>query len=263
MTAGFARVARMLARTVVVAVAGAVLPFGASRAQSDQEPLIQIEVGDSLGLPLPDATVEVFALLDGGAFWEWVRVGPADLPAGINLLRFSHPGYTPSLFSVPLRDGSKVSLRVRLMAARDTTRKAEAPQAHEVHAIGLALEGKVKSDVIGRRRIIDRMAVEADETNRFGPFIHRVRSTELTVIPGSGGSFRVHSQGSGGRSNCPMIVMVNGDRRKVFSFAAFDQLYSTQEVEAVEVFPRGGWIPGAYEVPGSRCGMLVAWFRVL
>jgi hypothetical protein len=263
MTEGFARVGRMLARTVIVAVAGGVLPLSASRAQSDQETLIQIEVSDSVGLPLPDATVEVFTLLDGGTFWEWARVGAADLPAGINLLRFSHPGYASSLFSVPLRAGSTVSLRVRLMTERDTTRRAQTLEAREVHAIGLALEGKVKSDVIGRRRIIDRVAVEGDATNRFGPFIHRVRNTELTVIPATGGSFRVHSQGSGGRSNCPMLVMVNGDRRKVFSFATFDQLYSTQEVEALEVFPRGGWIPSAYEVPGSRCGLLVAWFRVL
>src|SRR5688572_21005099 len=237
MTESFTRVRRMLARTAVVAVIGGVLPFSASGAQSDRETLIQIEVSDSVGLPLPDATVEVFTLLAGGAFWGLARVGAAEVPAVSNLLRFSHPGYASSLFSVPLRPGSKVSLRVRLMAERDTARSAVTPQAHEVHAIGLALEGKVKSDVIGRRRIIDRTAVEGDETNRFGPLMHRVRNAELTVIPVSGGSFRVHSQGSGGRSNCPMLVMVNGDRRKVFSFATFDQLYSTQELEAVEVFP--------------------------
>src|SRR6476469_2079216 len=52
-------------------------------AQTGREALIQIEVGDSIGLPLPDATVEVFTYLNGGVFWEWTPVGASDLPEGI------------------------------------------------------------------------------------------------------------------------------------------------------------------------------------
>ena len=256
------RLSIMSARALAVAIAAiSVLPFSVARAQG--ESLIQIEVSDSVGLPLPDAKVEVFTFLEGGVFWEWTPVSSSEIPAGINLLRFSHPGYQPSTFSVPVREGSKVSLRVRLMAARDTTKREQVIEAREVHAIGLALEGRIKSDIIGRRRIVERAAIDADETQRFGTLMRRVRNTELTVIPASGGSFRVLSQRPSGRSNCPMLVMVNGDRRKVFAFVTFDQLYGTHDLEAIEVFPRGGSIPNSYQVPGSGCGLMVVWFKAL
>ena len=76
-----------------LAVAILVLPTtSAAAAQSSHEALIQVEVRDSIGLPLPDAVIEVFTFLDGGVFWEWTPVGAGDLPEGINLLRFSHDG---------------------------------------------------------------------------------------------------------------------------------------------------------------------------
>lgn len=248
------RIAALLALTV---------PAAGVSAQGEREALIQVEVRDSVGLPLPDAAIEVFTLLDGGVFWEWARVGAADLPEGINLLRFSHPGYEPTQFSVPLRRGSVVSLRVRLMAERDSATRASSLEARELNVVGLALEGRVKSDVIGHRRIIERPVIERDATHRFGPLMRRVRNTELTVAPATGGSFRVSAQGTGGRASCQALVMVNGDRRRVFPFLTFDQLYSTQELEALEVFPRGTSVPNAYQVTGFRCGMMVAWFKAL
>ena len=105
--------------------------------------------------------------------------------------------------------------------------------------------------------------IERDATHRFGPLMRRVRNTELTVAPATGGSFRVSAQGTGGRASCQALVMVNGDRRRVFPFLTFDQLYSTQELEALEVFPRGTSVPNAYQVTGFRCGMMVAWFKAL
>ena len=247
----------------VAAMMAAVGPAPAS-AQAGRETLIQIEVRDSVGLPLPDAAVEVFTFLDGGVFFEWTRVGAGDLPEGINLLRFSHPGYEPTIFSVPLRRGSVVSLRVRLMAERDSAKRASSLDARELNVIGLAIEGRVRSDVIGHRRIIERPLIELDATHRFGPLMRRARNTELTVVPATGGSFRIGSQaGVGGRSSCQPLVMVNGDRRRVLPFANFDQLYGTQELEALEIFPRGTSIPNAYQVTGFRCGIMVAWFKAL
>lgn len=248
---------------VAFSVMVGVAPISAAHSQPDRAALIQIEVRDSIGLPLPDATVEVFTLLEGGVFWEWARAGASDLPEGINLLRFSHPGYEPSTFSVPLREGSIVSLRVRLMAARDSARRATSLDARELHVIGLAIEGRIKSDVIGHRRIVERSVVDQDETHRFGNLMRRARNTELKVTPTTGGSFWVNSQAPNGRSNCSLLVMVNGDRRKVLPFVNFDQLYGTQDIEILEVFPRGSSIPSAYQVTGSRCGLMVAWFKTM
>ena len=255
---GLGTIARVL--LFGIAVAGT-LPVRSLRAQDARPALVQIEVRDSVGLPLPDAAVEVFTVLEGGVFWEWVRVGAADLPEGINLLRFSYPGYEPTMFSVPLRTGSVVSLRVRLMAERDSAKRATSTDARTLDVVGLALEGRMKTDIIGHRRIIEHGVIEQDATRRFGPLMRRVRNTELNVIPATQGTFRVGAQGSGGR--CSSVVMVNGDRRKVLPFSSFDQLYGTSELEAIEVFPRGVSIPNAYQVTGARCGLMVVWFKLL
>src|SRR5687768_12681995 len=114
-----ARLARWLTSAIVATAASVATD---ASAQAAKKPLLQLEVGDSIGLPLPDATLEVFTFMEGGVFAEWVTVGPSDLPPGINLLRFSHPGYRRTVFSVPLREGSTVALRVRLRPERDTTK---------------------------------------------------------------------------------------------------------------------------------------------
>src|SRR5215216_3649299 len=159
--------ARSTSRFAAAAIVATMLvtPAAAS-AQNDRPSLLQVEVADSIGLPLPDAKIEVFTLMDGGVFWEWIVVAPSQLPPGINLLRFSHPGYRSSTFSIPLREGSKVALRVRLMTQGDTTKKKEPLDAREVHAIGLAIEGRMRTDVLGRRRILESGAAAEETTGR-------------------------------------------------------------------------------------------------
>jgi hypothetical protein len=248
-------VAAALAATMLVAPAVA-------SGQNEPPTLLQVEVRDSMGLPLPDAKIEVFTLMDGAVFWEWIVVAPSQLPPGISLLRFSHPGYRSSTFSVPLREGSKVALRVRLEQQRDTTR-SDGLDAREVQAIGMALDGRMKTDIIGRRRVLDRGFGGEENSTRFGSLLRRARGTELLVLPTSAGTYRPLAENAGGSRNCPMLVMLNGDRREVLPFSAFDELYSTSEVEVVEVFPRGASLPEAYQVERVRCGMLVVWFRTL
>jgi hypothetical protein len=255
---------RRLGRLAVLLMATVALvlfaPSG-TRAQSDRASLLQVEVGDSIGLPLPDAKMEVFALLDGGIFWEWTQVEAHQLPKGVQLLRFSHPGYKTSTFSVPLREGSMVALRVRLSPERDSTvrRRDGMVDAYQVNAVALALEGRAKTDVLGRRRILDKLnEVTEGNTNRLGDLIRRSRGTDLRVTPGSGGLYLV----SGQMSHCPVDVMLNGDRRHIMPFARFDQMYNTADLEVVEVFPRGGAsIPLSYQVSRGECGLLIVWFR--
>ena len=235
----------------------------AGGAQNDRPALLQVEVGDSVGLPLPDAKIEVFTLMDGGVFWEWVVVAPSQLPAGINLLRFSHPGHQSSTFSVPLRDGSKVALRVRLNAQRDSTKRGNVLDAREVNAVGTAIEGRVRTDVIGHRRIIEPGAAAEEGTGRLGALLRRARGTELNVVPAGAGSYRPLAQTTAGRSNCSMLVMLNGDRRQVLPFESFDGLYGTSDLEVVEVFPRSVSVPAAYQLPRAGCGMLVVWYKTL
>ena len=237
-----------------LALLGVAVPV---QAQTDNS-LIQIEVGDSIGLPLPDARIEVFTVPDRGVFWEWIDVLPHQLPKGVQLLRFSHPGYKTATFSMPLREGSKIALRVRLVPERDTVRKRDGLfQAYEVNAIAMSIDGRMKTDVLGRRRILDQLADASESNNRLGDLIRRSRGTTLRVTPSSGGAYLV----TGEQSRCQVMVMVNGDRRHMVPFGTFDQMYSTSELEVIEVFARGTSIPLSYQVTNARCGLLIAWFR--
>ena len=251
---------RLVRLATLLLATGAFMSSTASRAhaQSDRPSLLQVEVGDSIGLPLPDAKLEVFTLLEGGVFWEWVEVQPHQLPKGVQLLRFSHAGYKASTFSLPLREGSKVSLRVRLMPERETTPRRDGTfQAYEVKAIALSLDGGAKTDVLGRRRILDNLAGAPESNNRLGDLIRRSRGAELRVTPGSAGQYAVEGE----TTRCAVAVMLNGDRRHIIPFATFDQMYPTDDLEVVEVFPRGASIPFSYQVNRSECGLLIVWYR--
>jgi hypothetical protein len=131
------------------------LALGVTSAQAPaaRAPLLQVEVGDSIGLPLPDATIEEFTLVEDAAFLEWIRVAPEDLDEGVHLLRFSYPGYRSASFSVPLRNGTRVSLRVRLGGEPDSSRRAKGVVATPLRAIGLHLDGRVKTDIIRTRSV--------------------------------------------------------------------------------------------------------------
>ena len=249
-----------------VAVVASVAPAAAQQ----KSPLLQLEVTDTVGIPLPDARVEVFTLLEGGIVWEWARVLPDGVPEGTHLLRISNPGYEPAVFSVPLRKDGHVSLRVRLTAPVDTS-GVKHPQAVKVRAQGVAISGRVRTDVIGTRRVLDHRAVTMTTPQTLGDLLHRVRGTTLTMYPRSGGTFTPSktrpargARGSRMTSSCSPPVMLNGDRRKVLTFDAANQLLPPEEIEVLEIFESPGLIPSAYTVSGGDfCGgsMLVAWMR--
>ena len=225
------------------------------------ETLLQVEVRDSIGLPLPDATIETFALLERGIVYEWVPVEPSQLPAGIFLLRFSHPGYRPAVFSVPLREDSKVSLRVSLDPLRDTTPPVEPLVARQVRAIGLALEGRAKTDVIGSRRILIPGDLGEPGVTTLGTLMRRATNTDLNVVPARGGTFAVYARGAGGSYSCSPAVIIDGDRRRVMPFVTIDRLYRPEDVEVLEIFVHSVSVPFPYDVTRGGCGVMVMWLK--
>lgn len=254
------------AAMTIVAVAA---PVGTAASQQTSS-LLQLEVTDTVGMPLPDARLEVFTLLEGGIVWEWARATPDGIPEGIYLLRISNPGYQPAVFSVPLRKDGHVSLRVRLTAPVDTAAVKD-PQALKVRAQGFAVSGRVRTDVIGTRRVIDHRSATMTQPQTLGDLLHHVRGTTFVVYPTSGGTFTPAKgrpirtpRGTRLTSNCSPPVMLNGDRRKVLTFDAANQLLPPEEIEALEIFETPGLIPSPYSVTGGDfCGggMLVAWMR--
>lgn len=254
---------------VVAAIATAAVAVPARNAAAQPpKSLLQLEVTDTVGIPLPDAKLEVFTLLEGGIVWEWARVLPEGIPEGIYLLRISNPGYEPAVFSVPLRKDGRVALRVRLTAPVDTMGVKD-PQALKVRAQGFAVDGRVRTDVIGTRRVLDHHAAAMTKPQTLGDLLHRVRGTTLQVYPTSGGTFtpskvRATRPSRYVRPSCSLPVMLNGDRRKVLTFDAANQLLAPEEIEALEIFETPGLVPSPYMVTGGDfCGgpLLVAWMR--
>ena len=255
--------------SLALIVSAVLLPTQRAASQASPRSLLQLEVTDTVGIPLPDARLEVFTLLEGGIVWEWARVTPDGIPEGIYLLRISNPGYEPSVFSIPLRKDGHVSLRVRLTAPADTAGVKD-PQAVKVRAQGFAIDGRVRTDVIGTRRVLDRRATTMTKPQTLGDLLHRVRGTTLRMYPTSGGTFTPSRNRSArgsryARYGCSVPVMLNGDRRKVLSFDAANQLLPPDEIEALEIFEAPGNTPSPYTVAGGEfCGggtMLVAWMK--
>jgi len=250
---------------IAVYAATAVAP---SASAQERKSLLQFEVTDTVGIPLPDARLEVFTLLEGGIVWEWARVMPEGIPEGTYLLRISNPGYEPAVFSVPLRKDGYVSLRVRLTAPVETISSKD-PQALKVRAQGFAIDGRVRTDLIGTRRVIDHHAATLTNPQTLGDLLHRVRGTTLQVFPTSGGTFtpskgRLTRPSRYARPPCSLPVMLNGDRRKVLTFDAANQLLAPDDIEALEIFETPGLVPSPYTVTGGDfCGgsMIVAWMR--
>ena len=216
-------------------------------AQASSRPLLQLEVRDSIGLPLPDATLEVFTFV-GTAFWDWIATEPQALGDGTHLLRFSAPGYRPSMFSVLLREDHRVALRVSLYGEADTSRRSPQIEADQVHATGFTKQGTVQSEVVGVRRVIDRAGIERARAVTVYELLRKTKGIELGGL----------SRGPGA-----CTVTVNGDRRRVMPFATFNQMFTPEEAEAFEVVQKVGMrAPTARTVRAERgCRVLMAWLR--
>ena len=248
----------MIAHLIAICIAAAAA-VGQDRVPS--QALLQVEVGDSIGLPLPDATLEVYTLMDRGVYREWVQVYPGDLPEGIHLLRFAHPGYQTSVFSVPLRKGTVVALRVRLGAERDTSVRKTTIEATEVRSIGMLIEGKSKSDIIKSRRVIERAAFDRAHPASIVALLRDAKGMRVTVSPGGDGNAMIGSVGEGGISGCPLPVVINGDRRMVTTFAEATARYTPDDVEAIELIPRTTSVPYVRRVEDGGCGVLALWVK--
>jgi hypothetical protein len=226
-------------------------------ARNAGDPLLYVEVADSIGLPLPDAKLEVYTLMDRAVFREWVFVDPSDLPDGIHLLRFSHPGYRPSVFSVPLRTGARVSLRVRLGAERDTTNRGRT-EAIEVRAIGRLMEGRASSDIIKARRVLDRDLIEQAHPSSIADVLRDAKGMGVMVLPGEA---MIRWVGAGGVYGCPLPVMINGDRRFLNTFTDVSQRYRPEDVEAIELVPRTAALLYPRRPDDVECALLAFWVR--
>ena len=245
-----------------VVVATICFPRSAPAVQSASDSLFQLEVTDSVGLPLPDAKVEWFTYMPGGVWREWVEVAPFQLEPGMHLLRLSHEGYRPSILSVPLEKGRRASLRVRLRrdTGPDTGRsRVNVIDASDVRGVGLIVGSGVARDFLGERRIIDRPAIERAGRSRLSDILRRVSGAGVMVLPGSAGRSTVRI---GGRQLCTAGVMVDGKPNRTITFASFEATQSASDPEVIELVERANAIPFSFRRGESGdCAMVLVWLR--
>lgn len=233
-----------------------------SAAQTGNRPLLQLEVGDSIGLPLPNALLEVFTYAEGGLFREWIPIVPEMLGRGVHLLRFSHEGYRAAVFSVPLRVEAPVSLRVRLTPGSPRPSGSGPAIAVPVTALGLALGGRSGSDVIGARRVLDREAIERTRAEGVAE-VFRVASVRKSIgadeTTGDGG-VRLRNPRTG--DVCSPPVMINGDMTLTLSFARYQELYRLSEAEAIEFVLDGKAVPHTFRRGHDlNCPVMMIWLQ--
>jgi hypothetical protein len=131
-----------------------------------------------------------------------------------------------------------------------------------VRAVGLSLEGRLKTDIVGMRRVITPNDIGVStEVISTGALMRRAENTDLQVVPTWGGMFAVGSQGASGGRTCPAQVMINGDRRRFMPFTTFDRMHGASDIEAIEIFPYSGRVPFSYQPPRAGCGLLVVWLK--
>jgi hypothetical protein len=250
------------ANRILVASLAVAAAVSSARGQNESTatPALQVEVQDSVGLPLPDARVEVYTPIGRSKFWEWALVQPETLPLGIFLLRFSHPGYEPSVFSVPLEIYKPVSLRVRLSPQADTLVVRREGRAHVVRAIGLARVGRRHLDVVGFLRVLHRAEIERAGGTSLSTVFGRTKGTELIqtdpAVPGAGTNDRPVR-------GCVGQVTVNGNRLQKLTNAQFQAMYGVGEAEYIEVV--GLTTKPAFDYsrePLGGCNSLRVWFKV-
>lgn len=233
------------AATAATFALGTGVATGRAQPPPAAEPILRVEVQDSIGLPLPDAIIEVYYPVEGSKFWEWSRVRPETLPIGVFLLRFSHPGYTPSVFSVPLKLYNPVSLQVRLNPERDTLHR-RIGQPHPVRAVGLARDRKRQIDVIGIRRVLYREDIEWAGGGSLREILGRTKLTDAEP-----------------RIPCGGQLVVNGQWKRPLRHAQFESLYSASEAEFIEA---AAWTsrPSFDKPPKPALGCLplYVWYKV-
>ena len=238
------------------------IPTTAGALQDTARPLLQLEVRDESGLPLPNARLELFSYAEGGMFREWLPIAPEVLGPGVYLLRFSHEGFHPVVFSVPLRKETPVSLRVRLGPESRGRLAGRPAEAVPVDAIGLALNTRAGTDVIGSRRVIDRE--EYERTNAQGVAeLFRIASVRRSIgareTMGDGG-IRLRNPRTG--EVCNPSVMLNGDTTLPLSLARYQELYRLSEPEAIEFVLDGRAVPYTFRRGHDLdCPVVMIWLR--
>lgn len=208
-------------------------------------------VRDTAGRPLVGARLSVpgtgaeATSVNGGAFQF------DGLPGGSWMVEARAVGFEPTRVPVDFIDGSEsvAELNLEGIAPRMDTVRVQADRWTREMA---AFEDRKKR---GGGYFIDDAQLEKRNALFFSDV---VRATPgVTVVPGPNGRNRVLMRGSAGPGTCAPAVFLNGMNTPVPD-GLIDNLVSSPEVRAVEVYSRIGSTPPEFQ-DRNGCGSIVIW----
>ena len=177
-----------------LAVATGMAAMQASPPTTRTAGLLQLAVTDAIGHPIPDATVEVYAVPDGGQrkrYWEWFVINPEMLPEGITLLRISSPEFRPTVVSVPLRRRSQLALQVALSPVTDSSPPDRGGTVHSIRGVGTPLWQRGRPNVLDGRQVLVREEIARTAAETVRQVMERSHGFDLRFIPAAEGRYRL------------------------------------------------------------------------
>jgi hypothetical protein len=92
--------------------------------------------------------------------------------------------------------------------------------------------------------------------------MERASGFDLRFVPAAEGKYRLTGKWEGGVAGCPVVYMLNGDKRTISTdFSILDRYNTAQDIEAIELLPRRAAAAYVSEPFTSTCGLISVWLR--
>ena len=235
----------------------------ATRASLRPSALVELSVTDSRGVPLADASLEVFP---AGAAARTLITGPTgrallpDVPPGVLTVRARHVGFRPGAVAATVAAGRN-TLPIVLSASA-------APMLDTVRVVGDRMAGLRRNDEFEQRRLqhVAAVSITREDIVKRNPvdiwqMLRGVPSVDVREMGGIMVAVSTRAFVAGlNDAPCFMTLMVDGivqPSRDVRLLPAPD------ETHGVEVFAGAATIPLQYSGigAGKMCGMVAVWTR--
>jgi hypothetical protein len=227
---------------------------------------------DSMRLPLRGSTVEIEAQHISATADDIGAFTLTGIPAGMHLMTIHHAGYQVGRFIVNVAPNDTIFYTAEL---QPTTAylpavhvDAAAPRSRNA-LLAERMERAAKTGVLLDRKELEKYPAStltiASRThgislaNVDGKF-YAISQRGMIEIGGPGKKPSALSAGTGDNTTCFLRIFVDGmpfaDKIRV----SLDD-FSTDDIEAVEIYTAAGRIPPEYNATGSACGVMAIWRR--
>ncbi len=238
------------------------LAHAAPLAAQDKTGIFLGRVTDSLGTPVPYASVAILstklrAITDSNGRFRFDRV-----PVGSQAVAVRAFGWKPVLFMIRMEEGQEQSFQVGLERAPqflpDLIAKSKSTTKPPEYAFTNRYDGFFYRRVVRSGTFRLRGAnVWFESAMHTADLLQGIPSVRVSS---SGGMSTVDFPGCKGGASTRVAVWIDGSRVMENDHNDALDFVSPSDVEAIEVYRRGGQIPAEFQT--DACAAIVIWTRV-